>query len=86
MSVRQEWHCVDQSTGAVTVFDHQHLAMQHIGQQPAGTIVALEQHTTVISLLNVYGTAQVPLPPAPPNPVPTMSQQVTHTHIHPQLG
>ena len=86
MSVRQEWHCVDQSTGAVTVFDHQHLAMQHLGQQAAGTIVALEQHTTVITLLNVYGTAQTPLPPEPPSVVPTTSQQITHTHVRAQLG
>lgn len=86
MSVRQEWHCVDQSTGAVTVFHHRNLAMQHLGQQAAGTIVALEQHTTVITLLDVYGTAQTPLPPPPSPVVATTSQQITHTHVHAQLG
>lgn len=81
MPTKYEWHTVNQSTGDIKVFDMRHLALQHITQETPGTILTLEKHSTVITLEGVYGTAQNPLPSPPANPLPTVSKQITYSHI-----
>ena len=83
MPMKQEWHTVNQSTGKVKVFDMHHIALQDISQEPAGTIITLEKHTTVITLESVYGTSENPLPPVPPKPISTTETGITHYHVKP---